>query len=331
MSPTRSGADAMRCAWVGNHLEGLPAFEALLDAGAEIVAAVTLTAQAAERRSGAADYEPLCRIFDVPLHRVSDVNSPEAIALLRSLDLDVLFVIGWSQILRAAALATARIGVVGAHASLLPKNRGSAPINWALIRGERETGNSLLWLADGVDTGAVIDRTPFAITPYDTCATLYERVALTNRDMLLRLWRRLLDGERPGTPQPADTSEAPLPRRRPVDGLLDWRGTSNRVYDFVRALTRPYPGAFGHLEGERWTLWRAALPPLDAIPIAEPGTCLGPVVSPSEEACGQLVACGQGAVTLLEVQAENGRVLKGRELGEAAWRGRTWGNGGRHA
>jgi len=314
----------MRFAWVGQHLEGQPAFEALLDAGAELVGAVTLTAEAAARRSGAADYEPLCRRYDVPLHRTSDVNSLDTVGLLRSLDLDVLFVIGWPQILRTEALGTARLGVVGAHASMLPKNRGSAPINWALIRGERETGNSLLWLNDGVDTGAVIDSMAIPITPYDTCATLYERVALTNRDMLLRLWCRLLKGERPGTPQ-AEWTEPPLPRRRPADGRLNWRDSGSRVYDFVRALTRPYPGAFGELQGERWKVWRAALPPLDAISIAEPGTCLGPVVSPADDACGQLVACGQGAVTILEAESEDGRVLRGRALGEVDWRGRMWG------
>lgn len=319
----------MRFGWVGNHLEGLPAFEALLDAGALLVGALTLTPEAASRRSGAADYAPLCERYGVPLHRIADINSPESVALLRSLNLDVLFVIGWSQILRADALGTARLGVVGAHASLLPKNRGSAPINWALINGERETGNSLLWLAEGVDTGSVIDQMKFAVTPFDTCKTLYERVALTNRDMLLRLWCRLEKGERPGTPQD-DTREPRLPRRKPGDGWLDWRGNSNRVYNFVRALTRPYPGAFGRLDGRRWTVWQAALPPLDSFPIAEPGKCLGPVVSPSDDACGQLVACGQGAVALLEVESEDGEVLRGRALSEADWRGRTW-EGGRRA
>lgn len=315
----------MRIAWVGSHLEGLPAFEALLDAGANIVAAFTLTDEAAAKRSGTEDYQPLCRMFNLPLYHISDVNSPEVVGLLQSLNLDVLFVIGWSQILRAPALNAARMGAIGAHASMLPKNRGSAPINWALIRGERETGNSLIWLAEGVDTGAVIDRARIPITQYDTCATLYTRVALTNKDMLLRLWRRLANGERPGTPQ-QDSGEPPLPRRRPADGLLNWKSPSHKVYDFVRALTRPYPGAFGHLDGERWTVWQAALPPVSAMPIAEPGTCLGPVVSPWDDACGQLVACGQGAVTLLEVQSESGRVLRGRELGECAWRGRTWAN-----
>ena len=313
----------MRCAWVGSHREGLLAFEALLDAGADIVAAVTLTEEAAARRSGVADYGPLCQRFEVPLHRVADINSPEAVALLRSLDLDVLFVIGWSQILRPAALGTARLGVVGAHASLLPKNRGSAPINWALIRGEHQTGNSLMWLADGVDTGALIDQTVIAITPFDTCATLYDRVAITNRDMLVSLWRRLMAGHRPGIAQP-ESPEPVLPRRRPADGLMDWTAPSERVYDFVRALTRPYPGAFGRLGGGRWTVWQAALAPLDHAHIAEPGTCLGAVVSPLDDACGQLVACGQGAVMLLEVEAEDGRVLRGRELASADWRGKIW-------
>jgi len=313
----------MRFAWVGSHREGLPAFEALLHARAPIVAAVSLTADAAAKRSAAADYAPFCHRAGVPLHRVSDINSPDSVALLRSLDLDVLFVIGWSQILRKDALATARIGVVGAHASLLPANRGSAPINWALIRGERETGNSLLWLAESVDAGAVIDQTSFGITPYDTCTSLYDRVAITNRDMLVRLSGRLLAGERPGVPQPVST-EPVLPRRRPADGLLDWAGPSRRVYDFVRALTRPYPGAFGQLDGHRIKVWQAALPPLGDATVAEPGTCLGPVVSPEDNACGQLVACGQGAVVLLEVEGEDGRVLRGRALSEEPWRGRTW-------
>ena len=314
----------MRFAWVGCHWEGLAAFEALLDARAPLVAAVTLTTEAAARRSGAADYAPACRRSGVPLHRVADINAPDAVALLRSLDLDVLFVIGWSQILRADALRSARLGVIGAHASMLPANRGSAPINWALIRGEPCTGNSLLWLAEGVDSGDVIDQTPIRITPYDTCATLYDRVAQSTQAMLLRVLPRLLAGERPGRPQPL-TTEPPLPRRRPGDGQIDWERPSATVYDFVRALTRPYPGAFSHLDGGRWTVWDAAwvaVPP--GAPLGVPGECLGPVVSPTADACGQTVACGSGAVVLLEVEDGDGRVLRGRDLSEQPWAGRRW-------
>src|SRR5204863_1692892 len=134
--------------------------------------------------SAAIDYRPVCERFHLPLHEVADINGDDGLAALRALAPDIGFVIGWSQIVRPPALRLARSGMIGAHASLLPHDRGSAPVNWALIRGERHAGNSLLWLAEDVDGGAVIDQTTFCITAYDTCASLYERVAASNRDML---------------------------------------------------------------------------------------------------------------------------------------------------
>jgi len=317
----------MRFGWVGCHAEGRLALEALLDAGAPITGVVTLRPELAARRSGAVDYAPLAARHHVPLYRVGNINDPEGHEALRALDADIVFVIGWSQILHPPTLRLARIGMIGAHASLLPHNRGSAPVNWALLRGERHTGNSLIWLAEDVDGGAVIDQTAFCITAYDTCASLYERVAASNRDMLLGLVPRLRAGERPGRPQPAG-DEPVLPRRRPADGRIDWGESSRAVYDFVRALTRPYPGAFSWLDGRRWTVWHAA-----RIPSANgtghpgtPGAVLGPVVSPLEAACGQLVACGEGAVVLLELEADDGAVLRGPTLSEQPWTGKRWSN-----
>lgn len=318
----------MKFGWVGFHMEGVPALEAVLASGAPVAAVLTLKPEVAASRSGAADYAPLCRRFGVPLHFVTSINDPESRALLQGLD--VVFVIGWSQILSPETLAMARLGMIGAHASLLPKNRGSAPINWALIRGERVTGNSLIWLAEGVDAGDIIDQTEFQISAYDTCGTLYERVAASNRDMILRALPQLLRSERVGTPQPRSNGggggAAILPRRRPADGLIIWDQEACAVYNFVRALTRPYPGAFGWLDGRRWTVWRAALlPPSsgDTASIA-PGEVLGPVVSPVEQACGQVVACASGTLTLLEVEADDGTVYSGRRLSELPWRGRRW-------
>src|SRR6267142_2116329 len=281
----------MRLGWIGFHQEGVPALQSLLEAGAPLQAAITLAPEVARTRSGAADYETLCRQFHLPLHPVANINAPAARELLRRMELDVVFVIGWSQILHAETLHTARIGMIGAHASLLPHNRGSAPINWALIQGEHVTGNSLIWLAEGVDAGDLIDQTEFPITPYDTCATLYERVAESNRDMIMRALPRLLRGERPGTPQPK-SSGAVLPRRRPV--------------------------------------WQAALLPPGTAATAglTPGAVLGPMLSPAETACGQVVACrGGGAVTLLEVEADDGTVLWGPQLAEQGWTGKSWGHG----
>lgn len=319
-----SAEQSLRIAWIGFHMEGLPALEALLESGIRLEGVITLREDSLARRSAGVDYAAVARRYGVPLHTVADINSPEAIELLRQMAPDVVFVIGWSQIVRREALSTARIGMIGAHASLLPHNRGSAPINWALIHGESSTGNSLIWLTDSVDAGDLIDQMEFRISPYDTCCTLYERVAHSNREMILRVTQRLLAGERPGRPQPP-TEEPVLPRRRPGDGQIDWAASNRAVYDFVRALTRPYPGAFSYLEGARWQVWSCALiPGTLRDPGAQPGQILGPVCSPVDAACGQVVQCGQGAVLLLELEGPSGELLRGAALADRRWTGKVW-------
>lgn len=314
----------MQFAWVGFHAEGLPALHALLGAGAPIGAVLTLTPELRAKRSGGIDYAPLCAEYGIPLHGITGINEPEAFEILGRLAPDVIFVIGWHQIVRPPVMRLARRGLIGAHASYLPHNRGSAPVNWAIIRGERAAGNTLMWLAEGVDEGDVIAQRAFPITPYDTCATLYARVAASNRDMLLEVLPRLMAGERPGQPQ-GHSTEPVLPRRRPADGTINWNAPAKSVYDFIRALTRPYPGAFSMLDGKKWCVWDAALvPDTGPIPGTAPGDVLGPVVSPCASACGQMVACGSGAVILLELEDESGTALHGQRLSDEHWDGKRF-------
>ncbi|MEQ9406231.1 MAG: methionyl-tRNA formyltransferase [Fuerstiella sp.] len=311
----------MRIGWVGVHAEGIPALQAVCEADYDVVGMATLRQEKADRRCGSADYEAVCERYDIPLAEIDHINDPASVQLLQSWNCDLLVVLGWGQILGPEALRTARIGVVGAHASLLPHNRGSAPVNWAIIRNESQTGNSLIWLTDEVDSGHLIDQRAFDISAYDTCQTIYEQVAESNREMLLDLCLQLAAGERPGQAQ-RHSDEPVLPRRRPQDGLIDWNTGTEQIYNMVRALTRPYPGAFTVLHGRTLKIWQAAQLPLIRW-IAVPGTFLGSVQSPLPEACGQLVATSDGAIVLLEVEDESGHVLKGRELSEQNWSGRS--------
>jgi methionyl-tRNA formyltransferase len=311
----------VRLGWIGAHREGIPALRALLERGVAIEAVITLQPETARKRSGGGDYRGLCERYGPPLHEVASINERAAIALLRRLDLDLVFVIGWTQILRPEVLQLARVGMIGAHASLLPADRGRAPINWALIRGATGTGNTLFWLTEGVDAGAIIDQMPIPISPYDTCDSLYRRVAMTNRDMILRALPQLLAGEHPGRPQ-QHAPTPPLPGRHPEDGLVDWTRPSTDIYNFVRALTRPYPGAFSFHGDERFTIWQCALFPAATHVEAAPGEIVGPVLSPNRRACGQVVACGDGgAVVLLEIEDAAGNLIRGRALSELRWTG----------
>jgi methionyl-tRNA formyltransferase len=302
----------------------LAALQALLAAGAPIAAVLTLKPELAAKRSGGVDYAPVCAEYGVPLHYIAGINEPEAMEILSALAPDVIFVIGWHQIVRPPVMALARVGLIGAHASFLPHNRGSAPINWTIIRGERESGNSLMWLAEGVDEGDIIAQRAFPITPYDTCATLYAQVAASNREMLLDVLPQLMAGERPGRPQERG-DEPILRRRRPADGRITWDSAAAMVYDFVRALTRPYPGAFSSLDGKQWWVWEAAVLPEGAAVTGAAGEVLGPVISPAQSACGQLVACGSGALILLEVEDAAGTRLRGQALSEQPWTGKRFG------
>ncbi len=317
----------LRIGWIGFHMEGIPAFEALLERGTRLEAAITLAEEQLGKRSGAVRFDELARRYHVPLHKIRHINDPESVALLRTLDLDVAFVIGWSQIVGREALCAVKVGMIGAHAAVLPHNRGSAPVNWAILRGETEGGNTLIWLGENVDEGEIIDQTAFPITPHDTCATVYEKVAQSNRDMILRLLPKLGAGQRPARPQPP-TDEPLLPRRRPQDGLIDWSRSSLEVYNFIRALTRPYPGAFSALDGVRYLIWEAALLPGDPYPDSQPGQSIGPVVAPYPGvAGGQVVACGQGAILILEVEVPDGSSIRGQALADLEWKGKIWSYG----
>ena len=311
----------MRFVWVGYHQQGLPALNALLEAGLPMPV-ITLRRDRGARGACGTEYETICARHGAPLDYVTNLNDPAAHRLLQRLAPDLVFVIGWPQVVRPETLAMARIGMIGSHASLLPHNHGSAPINWSLIRGESEAGASLIWLTDDPRRCDLIDQQRIDITPYDTAGTLYSAVAAANRTMLLRLVPRLLAGDAPHRPRLL-TGEGSLPRRRAADSRIDWQRSAWSVYNFIRALTRPFGGAFGVLEGQRWTVWNAALAPVPAPRSAEAGQVIGPVVSPVPEACGQLVACGRDVLILLEVERD-GTVFKGPTLSDQPWARRRW-------
>lgn len=312
----------LRLGWVGFHQEGEQAFKGLIESGHVIRCAVTLEPAALRQRSGWISYAALCKEIGIPLREVSNINEASVLEWLRGFELDILLVIGWSQILKPALLSIPRLATIGAHASLLPELRGSAPINWAIIRGMQHTGNSLILLTDKVDEGRILDQEPFPITPFDTCASLYQKVAETNRIMLLRTLPKLTMGQAmPGFDQPS-TSVPNLPRRRPGDGRIRWGLTGAEIYDLIRAVTEPYPGAFTFLSGKKLTVWKAAMIP--SVENTKAGTIIGRVVATEPAACGQLVACGDGyGILMIDVEFTGGLRLTGHELAKQNWTGIT--------
>ena len=278
-----------RVIFVGTVHEAVPALGVLLDSGVEIVEVVTLPAERAAGTSGFVDLEPLARAHGIELRRCADINSAGSVRHVRELRPDLMVVTGWTRLLSAELLGVPPRGVVGFHASLLPRYRGRAPVNWAILRGEARTGNTMMYLDAGTDTGDIIDQQTVPIGLDDTCATVYAKVGEAGADMLERHLRALLDGTAPRRPQgPADGP--PLPKRTPGMGITDWNRPGRAVHDWIRALTWPYPGAFGFLAGRKTMLWTSALDGTSA------GGVAGKVLGWDED--GVRVAAADGVILL---------------------------------
>ena len=289
----------MRTVWVSFDTIGRACLEAAADAGAEIVGVVTLPGPLAANRSGQCAFDGVAEGQGAVLIETSDINDDGTLEAIRACDPELVFVVGWSQLVRSPFIALAREGVFGMHPTLLPRHRGRAAIPWAILSGLARTGVTLFEIVDGTaDSGAIVGQAVVDIGADETAETLFERISDAHVELIREFVPQLLTRSAPRSPQ--DPSRASSwPRRKPGDGIIDWETRARYLYDWVRAQTRPYPGAFTFLGDEKIIVWRAR--PVELDEVAPAGT----VVARRPE--GPVVACGEGALLLEEVEA-------GREL-----------------
>jgi methionyl-tRNA formyltransferase len=297
----------MRLVWVSFDVMGRDCLAAAAEAGAEVAAVVTLPGPIDPNRSGQCSFDEIAAELGARLVETADVNSPETIAALREADPDLTFVVGWSQLVLDEFIGLPRHGVFGMHPTLLPRHRGRAAIPWAILSGLAKTGVTLFQIADGTaDSGPVVGQVEVPITRDETATTLYDKVTAAHLELVRQFVPKLLDGTAERVPQ--DTRRASAwPRRAPADGIIDWETRAPYLYDWVRAQTRPYPGAFTFLGDDRLVVWRAR--PVDLEEEAPAGTVVG------REGEAAVVACGEGGLVLEEVEGAAEPLPVGARLG----------------
>ena len=232
---------------------------------------------------------------------------------IQSLRPDLMLVWSYPMLLPPELTALAAVGAFNIHSGKLPEYRGGHVMMWALINGERESAATLHRVDAGIDTGPVVAEERFAIGWDDDIASLQGKLAVAGAALLTRCWPALADGTAPQTPQ--DESRARYYRMRtPADGLIDWAHSNIQIYNLVRALVAPWPGAFTRIGDTKLVLRRVT--PTDATGAAPPGTVI-------RLAPGHLqVACGEGAleVTSMEVDGQPAPVADLQRLGVAEGR-----------
>jgi methionyl-tRNA formyltransferase len=274
------------------HNVGYRCLEELIRQGAEIAFVFTHEDSPTEE-IWFSSVRDLAESHDIPW-RTTDINAPENVALLREIAPDFIFSFYYRNMIRKEVLDIPVRGALNMHGSLLPRYRGRVPVNWAIINGETESGATLHYMVEKPDAGDIVDKEKVPILFTDTSLDLFNRVTEAAVTVIGRSWSLLLTGTAPRMPMDLSAGSY-FGGRKPADGLIDWTKGAIQIYNLIRGVTRPYPGAFTYLDGRKVILWQAW--PVEGR--GEPGR----IVSENP----LLVGTGEGLLEIRSLQIEEER------------------------
>ncbi len=281
----------MRLVYLGTPAFAVPTLEHVVRAGHEVVAVFTQP----DRPKGRGQKDSMPPVKEAALRlglsvfQPEKIRRPEVVDQLRALAPEAMVVVGYGQILPQAILDIPPKGILNVHASLLPKYRGAAPIQWAIVRGETVTGVTTMKIDTGLDTGDMLLKWDTPIGPEETAVELGDRLAVAGAELLLKTLEQLPQ-IRPEPQDHSQSSYAPIMKRE--DGRADWSLSTKDILNRVRGF-QPWPGFYGFLRGQRFHIWKAR----PATASLKPGE----LASRGKSLCA---GCADGSIELLEVQLE---------------------------
>lgn len=283
------------CVLFAYHEMGYAGMETLLAMGAPIAALFTHEDAPSEEiwwRSCA----ELARANSIPVHVPERIDAAW-IAKIAAMNPAVIYSFYYRNLLPEAVLRLARLGAFNLHGSLLPRYRGRAPVNWMIVNGEREAGVTLHHMAVRADAGDIVAQRAVAIADDDTALTLYRKLVPIGAAIIGEYHPLIVAGRAPRHPQDL-TAGSYFGRRRPEDGRIDWHWPARRIFNLVRAVTHPYPGAFCFVGGRKIYVWQARIAAETGI-LGEPGTIVATTPDGAIE-----IAAGEGSLRVLIAQFE---------------------------
>lgn len=295
----------MKIIFAGTPVFAAGALEALIDAGHEIVMVLTQPDRPAGRgmKLVASAVKQVAIKHDIPLLQPQTLKSPDIQAQLKDMNADVMVVAAYGLILPAAVLNIPRYGCLNIHGSLLPRWRGAAPIQRAILAGDKETGITIMQMDAGLDTGAMllIERIP--IEQDDTTLSLHDKLCELGARCIVEALTLLSQDKLVATAQD-DALSCYAPKINKAEAEIDWQLSAHEISQFVRAFN-PSPGAFARINGGVLKIWQATVIELDS---GRPGE----IIASGRE--GVTVACGEGAILLEKLQKSGGRKLMAAEF-----------------
>jgi methionyl-tRNA formyltransferase len=300
----------MRVIFMGTDKFAVPALEALINSEVELVCVITQPDRPKGRKLKLA-FSPVKEVAienNLTLHQPNRVREKEFIdQVLKPLKADVIVVAAFGQILPKAILDLPPRGCINIHPSLLPKFRGAAPIQRAIMEGEKETGVTIMFMDEGEDTGDIILQETMEIDSSDSAETLSQKLAYLSASLIQKTLRLAQSGTIPHQPQ--DQSKASYaPKLRKEDGLIDWKKSAFEIHNLIRGTT-PWPGAYTTFrEAIQLKIWESQIPE-SSHPSAHPGTIVD--ILPDE---GIIVATGDNDLAITTVQPASKSKMTARDF-----------------
>jgi methionyl-tRNA formyltransferase len=293
------------------HNVGVRCLSVLLAHGIEIPLVVTHTDNPDENIWFDSVAE-LAALHDIPVITPDDPNMPEIVALIQALRPDFIFSFYYRNMLKKPLLDIPARGAFNMHGSLLPQYRGRVPINWAIIKGERETGATLHVMNEKPDNGAIVDQQAIPILPNATALEVFHKATCAAEVTLDRCLPALLNGTAQLAPQ--DLSQGGyFGGRRPEDGKIDWLQSAQTIHNLVRAVAPPYPGAYTRLAGKPMRVLQTLVEP------RRKGRGQGPALHCENGRC--YAECGDGSMLRILACEIDGKATSADELSNASGKG----------
>ena len=245
----------------GCHEYGYKIAENLLSSGVTISHFVSLTPEQSKQFqvSGYHSFESLSTKYKIPIYypNTYSLNDPKDLDFFKKNSFDLLIVAGWQRLIPNEILETLSLFGLGLHGSseLLPKGRGRSPVNWSLIENKSQFILHLFILKPNADDGDVIEYEKFQITNWDDCRTLYYKISISATNMLQKTIPLIFSNSLVRHKQTGEASY--YPKRTPEDGKINWNLSSSDIYNLIRAVTKPYPGAFTFSDSKKILIWKS--------------------------------------------------------------------------
>ncbi len=300
--------EKLRVVFMGTPEFACPTLQKLMDRGEEVIAVVTQPDRPKGRGQKTVPtlVKELAEKNGITVFQPPRVRAPEFIEKLKEMNPDLIVVVAFGQILPKALLEIPKFGCINVHASLLPRYRGAAPLNWCIINGETETGVTTMLMDEGLDTGAMLLKKTTPIDPDEDTSSLHDRLSVLGAETLSETLDLLAAGKL--TPEKQDNSlscYAPLLKKE--HGLIDWNKSARSIRNMVRGMS-PWPGAFTRLDGKLLKIYKVRTDSMGSEEDSSPGMVL------KADRDGIEVACGSGSVIIDELQLEGRKRLPAGEL-----------------